>query len=68
MFPLKIFVEKYRKNLDLIWNACHASEEQKNSFKFYDIESYSEDLLELFELEIKKWETYYSNHKYVFTI
>ncbi|KAL1508947.1 hypothetical protein ABEB36_003761 [Hypothenemus hampei] len=60
---IKVFVDKLRDELAAIWTMCHCSEEEKNNFEYFDCDYYSEDLLEIFEVELQKWKNYYEENK-----
>ncbi|KAG5897209.1 hypothetical protein JTB14_022560 [Gonioctena quinquepunctata] len=60
---IKVFVDKLRKELDIIWEQCHCTESVKDNFSYYASDCYTEDLLELHEIELKKWKDHYEENK-----
>ncbi|VEN63330.1 unnamed protein product [Callosobruchus maculatus] len=56
------FVITLREQIKEMWQKCHVSEEEAD-FKFFNTNHYSETILELFELELEKWKTYYEENK-----
>ncbi|XP_028134557.1 protein regulator of cytokinesis 1-like [Diabrotica virgifera virgifera] len=60
---IKVFVEKLRQELQLLWERCHCSESVKKEFLFFNSETYTEDLLELHEVQLKKWQIYAEENK-----
>nr|XP_023014432.1 protein regulator of cytokinesis 1-like [Leptinotarsa decemlineata] len=60
---IKVFVDKLRNELTTIWEQCHCSESAKEDFSYYISDCYTEDLLELHEIELKKWKAYYEENK-----
>ncbi|XP_066156352.1 protein regulator of cytokinesis 1-like isoform X1 [Euwallacea fornicatus] len=57
------FVVKLRDQLQNIWRKCHCSQEEQNSFQYFEDDCYTEDLMDLHELEIEKWERYYEQNE-----
>ncbi|XP_019770941.1 protein regulator of cytokinesis 1 isoform X1 [Dendroctonus ponderosae] len=57
------FVEKLRSRLEELWRKCHCAESVKSSFTCFYSDCYTEDLLDLHEIEIDKWEKYYKDNK-----
>ncbi|CAG9763824.1 unnamed protein product [Ceutorhynchus assimilis] len=49
---IKKFVDKLRDQLQTIWTTCHCSDADKKSFRYLYNDFYTEDLLDLHELEI----------------
>ncbi|XP_060519732.1 protein regulator of cytokinesis 1-like isoform X2 [Cylas formicarius] len=60
---LKVFVDKLRDDLKEIWEKCHCSSEERGNFHYLNSDCYTEDLLELHDLEICKWRSYYEENK-----
>ncbi|XP_030764869.1 protein regulator of cytokinesis 1-like [Sitophilus oryzae] len=56
---IKVFVEKLRQQLEEIWLKCHKTDSEKKLFPYYKSDCYTEDLLDLHEMEIQKWKDYY---------
>ncbi|CAG9763092.1 unnamed protein product [Ceutorhynchus assimilis] len=59
---IKNFVDKLRDQLQTIWTKCHCSDADKKSFRYFYNDFYTEDLLDLHELEIQKWKKYYEDN------
>lgn len=57
---IKVFIEKYKTELFQLWDKCH---DDKKEFTYLKVEFYTEELLELYELEIQKWKKYYEENK-----
>uniref|UniRef100_A0AAR5PCS4 Protein regulator of cytokinesis 1 n=2 Tax=Dendroctonus ponderosae TaxID=77166 RepID=A0AAR5PCS4_DENPD len=57
------FVEKLRSRLEEVWKKCHCSDSIKSSFTCFYSNCYTEDLLDLHEIEIGKWEKYYEDNQ-----
>ncbi|CAG9818665.1 unnamed protein product [Phaedon cochleariae] len=60
---IKVFVERLRSQLLEIWDKCGCTESVRGNFRFLDSDCYTEDLLELHEFELKKWNDYYEEVK-----
>jgi protein regulator of cytokinesis 1 len=59
---IKCFVEEIRKELNQWWDKCLISEEQRLQFRPYSSECFTEDLLELHELEVQKFRSYFEQN------
>ncbi|XP_050315846.1 protein regulator of cytokinesis 1-like [Anthonomus grandis grandis] len=59
---IKMFIEKLRVELKTLWEKCHCSELVRRQFKYFNDECFTEDLLDLHEIEIQKWKTYYEEN------
>ncbi|XP_057657790.1 protein regulator of cytokinesis 1-like [Diorhabda carinulata] len=60
---IKVFVDRLRQELVDIWKLCHCSESVRYEFRFFDSDTYTEDLLELHEVQLKKWKIYAEENK-----
>ncbi|KAJ8912896.1 hypothetical protein NQ315_011219 [Exocentrus adspersus] len=60
---IKVFIDKLRLELELLWEKCHCSKAVRSDFGFFNSDYYNEDLLELHEVEIAKWKKYYEDNK-----
>ncbi|KAJ8962640.1 hypothetical protein NQ318_001033, partial [Aromia moschata] len=60
---IKVFIDKLRTELCQMWEKCHCSQTTRREFSFYYSDCYNEDLLELHEVELKKWKKYYEENK-----
>ncbi|KAJ9588710.1 hypothetical protein L9F63_018002, partial [Diploptera punctata] len=65
---MKLFVNEIRKELDDWWSRCMMTDEEKQSFLPYFSECYTEDLLELHELEVTKYRKFYSDNINIFQL
>lgn len=54
---------KLRTKLSELWKQCHCTEQDKQSFKYFEDDCYTEDLLALHELEIEKWQSFYRHNQ-----
>ncbi|XP_056642783.1 protein regulator of cytokinesis 1-like isoform X1 [Diorhabda sublineata] len=68
MANIKIFVERVRQELQQIWKQCHCSESVLSDFRYIYCDTYTEDLLELHEEELKKWTAYLEKNKETITL
>ncbi|CAG9771733.1 unnamed protein product [Ceutorhynchus assimilis] len=59
---IKKFVDKLRDQLQTIWTTGHCSDADKKTFRYFYDDFYTEDLLDLHELEIQKWKKYYEDN------
>lgn len=59
---IKTFVDKLRVKLEEMWQKCHCSELDKRTFKYLNSDCYTEDLLDLYEMEIQKWKKFYEEN------
>ncbi|XP_031350000.1 protein regulator of cytokinesis 1-like isoform X2 [Photinus pyralis] len=62
------FVSRVRKELVTLWEKCHISEEERSRFEYFNSEVYSEDLLSIHDLELRKLHVYYSNNSDLFAL
>ncbi|XP_063216139.1 protein regulator of cytokinesis 1-like isoform X1 [Bacillus rossius redtenbacheri] len=65
---IKKFVEYARRDLEEWWQKCHLSEQQKLSFIPYHSDCYTEDLLELHELEVQKLKYFHQSNIDIFQL
>ncbi|KAJ9583513.1 hypothetical protein L9F63_022131, partial [Diploptera punctata] len=65
---MKLFVGEIRKELDDWWKRCMITDEQKQSFLPYFSDCYTEDLLELHELEVNKYKNFYHDNIDIFQL
>lgn len=64
---IKTFVTKLRTKLSELWKQCYCTEQAKQSFKYFEDDCYTEDLLDLHELEIEKWQSFYRHNQDLLT-
>jgi protein regulator of cytokinesis 1 len=62
---IKCFVEEIRRELECWWDKCLVGEEERLHFQPCSSELYNEDLLELHELEVQKFQSFYEQNGYV---
>lgn len=66
---IRTFIEKYRQDLLDIWTKCLVCvEEKKREFEYFYSDTYSEDLLEIFEHEIAVWKRFYADNERLFLL
>jgi protein regulator of cytokinesis 1 len=65
---IKRFVEEIQKELKYWWDKCLIGEEERLQFLPHSSECFTEDLLELHELEVQKFRSYYTQNMYVIVI
>ncbi|CAH0550355.1 unnamed protein product [Brassicogethes aeneus] len=59
---IKVFIEKYRTELQALWDECHCDVNTRD-FEYFNADSYTEDYLELFDMEIQRWKKYREENK-----
>ncbi|XP_003702698.1 protein regulator of cytokinesis 1-like [Megachile rotundata] len=62
------YVAQVRSELTRLWDLCKFSEEQKKQFVHYNSHTYTEDLLTLHELEVKRVQEFYEANKPIFEL
>lgn len=60
---LKYFIEKLRIKLIEQWNKIHKSQEDRAKFEFLRSDTYTEDLLQLHEMELEECTKFYNENK-----
>lgn len=60
---LKLFIEKLRKKLIEQWDKIYKSQEERESFEFLQSDTYTDDLLQLHEMELEECTRFYSENK-----
>ncbi|PNF26068.1 hypothetical protein B7P43_G06395 [Cryptotermes secundus] len=65
---IKRFVEEIRRELECWWNKCSVGEEERLQFQPYSSDCFTEDLLELHELEVQKFQSYYEQNVVIFEL
>ncbi|XP_049639265.1 protein regulator of cytokinesis 1 [Suncus etruscus] len=63
---LKKVIEGIRVELAQYWDCCFYGEEQRRAFAPYYQEDYTEDLLQLHDLEVGRLKAYYDSHRELF--
>lgn len=62
------FVLQLRQELLSWWDRCYYSQEQKDAFSAFRYTDFSEDVLDLHELEVNKLRTFYEKNRFVVSI
>ncbi|XP_053989725.1 protein regulator of cytokinesis 1-like [Hylaeus volcanicus] len=62
------YVSQVRDQLVNLWDLCKFSEEQRKQFQYFHCQTYTEDLLTLHELEVKRVQEFYKNYKAIFEL
>nr|CAD7430049.1 unnamed protein product [Timema monikensis] len=65
---IKTYVQQTRKELNEWWSRCHFANEQKRQFIPFFSDCYTEDLLDLHELETQKLKTFYESNINMFQL
>lgn len=61
---LKYLIEKLRIKLIEQWDKIYKSQEERKNFEFLRSETYTEDLLQLHEMELEECIRFYNDNKY----
>jgi protein regulator of cytokinesis 1 len=59
---IKRFVEEIQRELKYWWDKCLVGEEERLQFRPHSSECFTEDLLELHEIEVQKFRSYYEQN------
>ncbi|XP_076231286.1 protein regulator of cytokinesis 1 [Calliopsis andreniformis] len=62
------YVSQVRSELTKLWDMCKFSKEQRRKFNYFSCQTYTEDLLTLHELEVKRLQEYYEANKSIFEL
>ncbi|CAK9804810.1 Protein regulator of cytokinesis 1 [Anthophora plagiata] len=62
------YVGQVRAELVKLWDLCRFSEEQRKEFIHFNSHTYTEDLLTLHELELKRVQEFYNSNKSIFDL
>ncbi|XP_069677765.1 protein regulator of cytokinesis 1-like isoform X3 [Periplaneta americana] len=65
---IKRFVEEIRKELKQWWDNCCVGEMERANFLPFSSDCYTEDLLELHELEVEKYRSHYNENMVIFEL
>lgn len=60
---IKLFVEKLRVQIVEQWNKINLSESERNKFTYFKSQVYTEDLLELHEMELEDRKRFYEENR-----
>ncbi|XP_033322755.2 protein regulator of cytokinesis 1 [Megalopta genalis] len=61
-------VSQVRSELTKLWDLCQFSKLQRSQFKYFHCQTYTEDLLTLHELEVKRLQEFYTANKAIFEL
>ncbi|KZC09252.1 PREDICTED: protein regulator of cytokinesis 1-like [Dufourea novaeangliae] len=62
------YVSQVRSELVKLWDQCKFSEQQRKQFNYFNCQTYTEDLLTLHELEVKRLQDFYKANKSIFEL
>ncbi|XP_014240273.1 protein regulator of cytokinesis 1-like isoform X2 [Cimex lectularius] len=62
MADIKTTILSAKKELEGLWEKMKFSESQKSEFQVYSTDIYTDEILELYELEIERLKMYYNNN------
>ncbi|XP_063983095.1 protein regulator of cytokinesis 1-like [Diachasmimorpha longicaudata] len=68
MKNMEKYVEKIRADIRDLWDTCKFGEKQRNAFKPYKYQNYSEDVLTLHELELEELKRFYQQNEKIFQL
>lgn len=60
---IKLFVDKLRIQIIAQWDKVYKSEEERKRFKYMECSVYTDDLLDLHELELNNCKQYYEDNR-----
>lgn len=60
------FIVSVREDLQGWWDRCYVSENERREFAPYYAASFTEELLELHEMEVEKYKTLHNDYKDIF--
>lgn len=62
------YVSQVRSELVKLWDVCKFSKEQRRKFNYFHSQTYTEDLLTLHELEVKRLQEFYEANRSIFDL
>ncbi|KOX76700.1 Protein regulator of cytokinesis 1 [Melipona quadrifasciata] len=62
------YVSEVRSQLVMLWDLCKFSEQERKKFIHFASNTYTEDLLTLHELEVKRVQEFYDSNKAIFEL
>ncbi|XP_043597870.1 protein regulator of cytokinesis 1-like isoform X1 [Bombus pyrosoma] len=62
------YVSQVRSELVKLWDICKFSEQQRKEFIYFYSHTYTEDLLTLHELEVKRIQEFYNSNKSIYEL
>lgn len=60
---IKLFVDKLRIQIVAAWDKIYRSESERNKFTYFQSDVYTEDLLELHEMELEECNNFYEANR-----
>lgn len=63
---IKLFVDKLREQIVAQWDKIHRSEAERQKFTYFQAQIYTEDLLELHEIELEECKRFYDENRVIF--
>lgn len=64
---IEMFIGELRKEIAAIWEHCMISDEEKAEFTDFKRTDYSEDLLNVHQEELQKWQIYHKKNEEILT-
>jgi hypothetical protein len=61
------FVKELRNEISVIWDLCMITEEEKAVFKEFNVNEFTEEMLEIHTEELKKWQIYHKKNQEILT-
>ncbi|CAG9853798.1 unnamed protein product [Phyllotreta striolata] len=68
MANLKKFIHQAREKIVALWEECQCSQNDKDAFEWFHSDHYNEDLLQLHELCLDKWQAYAEENKEILSL
>uniref|UniRef100_A0A1B6I7A0 Protein regulator of cytokinesis 1 n=1 Tax=Homalodisca liturata TaxID=320908 RepID=A0A1B6I7A0_9HEMI len=65
---MKELILASRVALDELWTRCCYTDEQRSQFKPYYVNHYTEDVLDLHELEVERLQFFFEEHKHIYQL
>lgn len=65
---IKPLVEQLRVEIKMYWDLLTYTDEQRNEFKAYTTDHFTEDVLDLHELEVERLQQYYEKYQHIFDL
>lgn len=63
---MQAYIDKLRKEILIFWDLCYKSPEERNRFVHFNTDVYTEDQLELHEMELTDLKNFYSDNEPIF--
>ncbi|CAD6226692.1 GSCOCG00005866001-RA-CDS [Cotesia congregata] len=62
------FIVKLREDLQHWWEVCKLSQEERDEFRFFNSQIYTEDMLKIHEIELERLRHHYEENKKIFDL